>query len=140
MKDDHTPRWQQLLFSLFVDSSAVARPGRFPFHDRWQETQYPFVREDSYWKDPIKPENTQTDVSAASPQKSKAFNYKLMLEDSAPKVWLPCVGAEKNAEGCFQMGNLRVREAGPSKKLQRKEEGETKNDLKQDVTVEEGLS
>lgn len=115
----------------------VARPGRFPFHDRWQEMHYPFVREDSYWKDPAKPESIQGEKSESTPRESSSLDVKPLPDPTTYAFYLPCLDSDENQEGCFQMGNLRVRKPSQSKKLQLTEEAVPTNDPKQDVQVEQ---
>ena len=91
---------------------AVARPGVFPFDDRWQEMVYPFVREDSHWGL----------VDDSSKGHSEGHNCKpaevgddlaqyLLSEPPPPKIYLPCFDEDEDQEGCFQLGNLRMKEA-----------------------------
>jgi hypothetical protein len=101
---------------------------------------YPFVREDSYWKDPAKPQSIQVDESVTTPRESSGLDLKQLLESSVHGYYHLCFHSDKNQEGCFQMGNLRVRKASLSKKRQLTEEAVHTNDLKQDAPVEQGSS
>jgi hypothetical protein len=101
--------------------------------------KYPFVREDSHWKDPAKsePESIQEDESAATPQASSSIDWNRFLEPSTPLFYIPCLDSDESQEGCFQMGNFRVRKPSSSKKPQLTEEAVPTNDVEQDSLVDQ---
>lgn len=109
MPNRKAPWWRKLVEAAVHSEYAVARPGRFPFHDRWQELSYPFVREDSYWKDSDQPENIQVDGTAETPQDSSVADPERFLNPKPLKYYTLCSDSDENQEGCFQNGNLRVR-------------------------------
>lgn len=120
---------------------AVARPGRFPFNDRWQERDYPFVREDSFWKDPAKPESTQADQSKTTPQKSCDRKLKSLLKSNDYGYYVQCLDSDEDQSDCVQMGNYRLRRKSLSKTPQPVEEPVEDplptTELKEDALVEQ---
>jgi hypothetical protein len=102
--------------------------------------KYPFVREDSFWKDPAKPEGIQVDESVPTPRGSCSPDPNSLLKPSDYGSLHLCLDSDENEEGCFQMGNLRVRKGSLSQKPQPTEEAVPTNDLKQDVLAEQGAS
>jgi hypothetical protein len=120
------PWWHRVLTSMH----AVARPGHFPFEDRWQEMSYPFVREDSYWIDPAQPENIQVDGSVTTPQESSALDLTRLLKPSPFTYYTLCSDSDENQKDCFQNGNYRVRPHIIKERV-------SMNGLKQDALVEQ---
>lgn len=118
----------------------VARPGQFPFHDRWQETHFPYVREDSFWKDPAKSESVQVDEAATTPQDLSGLDFERFMESTLPVFYSHCSDADENQKDCFQMGNFYLRKVSLSKTSQRTEETVPTNELKQDAPVEQESS
>jgi hypothetical protein len=79
---------------------------------------YPFVREDSYWKDPAKTEHE----SVTTPRGTSGLDLKPLLKPSAPRMYHLCFDSDENQEDCFRKGNLCLRKASPPKIPQLKEE------------------
>lgn len=107
--DRSLPLWRQLALSVF-GTPAVARPGRFPFHNRYLEQKYPFVREDSWW---AAQNDTTTEKAVEDPQRVVPDNSDAMLEGwhnaiSPPVVYTLCLESDDPAD-CFHLGNLHVR-------------------------------
>ena len=90
--------------ALLTTTYPVARPGRYPFNDRIQELQFPFVREDSHWVLPAAQESSSTEEEAAS----TTFGDEWI--NATPKMWVRCEETDEDQEGCFQMGNFYVKE------------------------------
>ncbi|PVH96226.1 hypothetical protein DM02DRAFT_731343 [Periconia macrospinosa] len=133
---DDTAFW----FEKYFQDMPVARPGRFPFDNRWQERRYPFVREDSHWKIPVTPGSIQDESATTPGRSSDELNLKNFLEPTAPIWYHICSDSDEDQEGCFQMGNFRVRKPSQSKKPQLTQEAVPTNDLKQEVPTEQDPS
>ena len=100
------PWWQQIFQLLLSTTHAVARPGHFPFNDRWQELEWPFTREDSRWNK--YDDAVLSKADDASPPGSKKLDYSSEW-DRKLLYYKPCLDSDEDQEGCFQMGNFRVR-------------------------------
>ncbi|CAI6327401.1 unnamed protein product [Periconia digitata] len=132
------PWWQRFFEGILSTMWAVARPGHFPFNDRWQEIEYPFVREDSHWKDPAKPEEDTPQVAenVTNSTEWSDFNLTEWLKPRDPLFYLPCLPSDENQEGCFQMGNFRVRKPRASNTSRATDEAVPTSDVKQDAPAE----
>lgn len=64
--------------------------------------QYPFVREDSHWKAP-------GEQPTVDPIAKTSASLEDLLTPRDPLFYIPCLDSDRDQEGCFQMGNLRVR-------------------------------
>ncbi|TKA21862.1 hypothetical protein B0A50_08734 [Salinomyces thailandicus] len=127
--DSCLPLWRQLLKG-FYGRYAVARPGRFPFHDRYLDMKYPFVREDSHWGVQEQPDT--------EPAKAKQDHQDSTGTDrfESPVVYSLCLDSDDPAD-CFQMGNLRVRKPGHTSNAE--EEDEERDTAVQPKVAEETL-